>query len=192
MIGSAATAVPPADLTAIADRLVGHCACIQRAATTTNGGADMRVHDLMSRNPVTITEWSSCRDAIERMHRARVRHLPVLDADGALVGLITDRDLRHHLFSSPVFPEVGKTSVDALLQIARVSDVMSSPAVTIDASDDVAEAARRMRQGKIGSLPVVEAGRLVGIVTEIDVLRKVCQADEARSPEVLDIVVSYP
>ena len=152
----------------------------------------MQVRELMSRNPVTITEWSSCRDAIERMHRARVRHLPVLNADAALVGLITDRDLRHHLFSAAVFPQIGKTSIDALLQAVRVSEVMSSPAFAIEASNDAAEAALRMRESKIGSLPVLEAGRLVGIVTEIDLLRKFCPADETRSPEVVDIVVSYP
>ena len=49
-----------------------------------------------------------------------------------------------------------------------------------------------MRDGKIGSLPVVEGGRLVGIITETDLLRELCRADAACSPEVTDIVVSYP
>jgi acetoin utilization protein AcuB len=126
-----------------------------------------------------------------QMHRERVRHLPVVSGD-ALVGVITDRDLRHYLFSPPVYPEIGKQSIDTLLENARIADVMSAPPITIDASADVGEAAHVMRQRKIGSLPVVEGKRLVGIVTEIDILRHICRSEESRSPEVLDIVVSYP
>ena len=58
----------------------------------------MRVRELMNRNLVTVAESSSCHEAVKRMHRARVRHLPVLSADGTLVGVVTDRDLRHYLF----------------------------------------------------------------------------------------------
>jgi acetoin utilization protein AcuB len=126
------------------------------------------------------------------MHKNRIRHLPVVSGDATLVGVVTDRDLRHYLFSPPVYPEIGTRSIDALLEAARITDVMSSPAVTIEASADVAEAAHVMRQGKIGSLPVLEGARLVGIVTEIDILRAIARAEHDRSPEVLDIVVSYP
>jgi acetoin utilization protein AcuB len=152
----------------------------------------MRVRELMNRNLLTIAESSSCRDAVARMHRARVRHLPVLNGDGVLVGVITDRDLRHHLFSEPVYRAIGTTSVDMLLQTARVSDTMSAPAITVESSQDVTEAAQVMLEGKIGSLPVVEGGRLVGIITETDLLRELCRADSACSPEVTDVVVSYP
>ena len=138
----------------------------------------------MNRNLVTIAESSSCRDAVARMHRARVRHLPVLKGDGTLVGVITDRDLRHHLFSPPVYQAIGTSPIDMLLQAA--------PAVTVESSQDIAEAARVMLQDKIGSLPVVEGGRLVGIITETDLLREICRADAACSPEVADVVVSYP
>ena len=55
----------------------------------------MRVRELMNRDLLTIVESSSCHEAVKRMHRARVRHLPVLNDDGALVGVVTDRDLRH-------------------------------------------------------------------------------------------------
>jgi acetoin utilization protein AcuB len=152
----------------------------------------MRVRELMNRNLVTIAESSSCRDAVARMHRARVRHLPVLKGDGTLVGVITDRDLRHHLFSPPVYQAIGTSPIDMLLQAARVSEIMSAPAVTVESSQDIAEAARVMLKDKIGSLPVVEGGRLVGIITETDLLREICRADAACSPEVTDVVVSYP
>ena len=152
----------------------------------------MRVRELMNRNLVTIAASGSCLDAVARMHRARVRHLPVLNGDGTLAGVITDRDLRHHLFSPPVYHAIGRSPIDTLLQAARVSDIMSVPAVTVESSQDVAEAAGVMLRAKIGSLPVVEGGRLVGIITETDLLREICRADQACSPEVTDVVVSYP
>jgi acetoin utilization protein AcuB len=145
----------------------------------------------MNRNLVTIDEASSCHEAVARMHRARVRHLPVLSREG-LVGVITDRDLRHHLFRPPIYRELGATSIDRLLQEAPVSEIMSSPAITIDAGADIADAARAMLEDKVGSLPVLEGGRLVGIITETDLLREICRADGSCSPEVTDVVVSYP
>jgi len=126
------------------------------------------------------------------MHRARVRHLPVLKGDGTLIGVITDRDLRHHLFSPPVYQAIGTSPIDTLLQAAQVREIMSAPAVTVESSQDIVEAARVMLKDKIGSLPVVEGGRLVGIITETDLLREICRADQACSPEVTDVVVSYP
>lgn len=152
----------------------------------------MRVSDLMSRQVVSIEESESCRAAAARMHHARVRHLPVLDAEGALVGVVTDRDLRHHLFTPRVYREVGSVSVDVLLKAVPVSEVMSAPVISVGPDADLMDAARAMLEDKVGSLPVVERGRVVGIVTETDLLREICRADAACSPEVAEIVVSYP
>ena len=60
----------------------------------------MRVSDLMSRNVVTIEDAATCLEAVNRMCQRKVRHLPVLDSGGTLVGLVTDRDLRHYLFGA--------------------------------------------------------------------------------------------
>jgi CBS domain-containing protein len=68
---------------------------------------------------------------------------------------------------------------------------MSAPVRCIDAAADVAHAAERMRRDKVGCLPVVEGPRLVGILTEIDLLRSIVGAEASESPE-LDIVISYP
>lgn len=151
----------------------------------------MRVSDLMSRNVVTIGESDSCLEAVGRMHRARVRHLPVVNAAGTLVGVVTDRDLRHHLFAPHVFKEVGSTAVDILLKAVPVSEIMSSPVTSVDAGSDLVEAARIMLEDKVGSLPVMAGGRVVGIVTETDVLRQICRFD-AESKDIAEIVVSYP
>lgn len=152
----------------------------------------MLVRELMNRNLVTIGASDSCREALARMHRARVRHLPVLLDLRTLVGVVTDRDLRHLLFTAPVQAATRSSHVETVLRNAAVRDVMSSPAITIESSADVSEAARVMRRGRVGALPVVDGGRLVGIITETDLLREICRADDDCSSDVTDIVVSYP
>ena len=152
----------------------------------------MRVSELMSRNVVTIGASDSCLEAVSRMHKARVRHLPVVSAEGGLIGIVTDRDLRHHLFAPRVLKDVGTIAVDIILKAVPVRDVMSSPVMSVPAKADVVEAARIMLEDKVGSLPVIEGGKVVGIVTETDVLRQICKADAACSEDIAEIVVSYP
>ena len=151
----------------------------------------MRVRELMNRMLVTLGESCSCHEAVVLMHRANIRHLPVLNAGGALVGVVTDRDLRHHLFRPDLCQHLGSTSIDRLLDAVSVGQIMSAPVFTVDAADEVTDAARIMLKEGVGALPVTEGGRLVGIVTETDVLREICRADAACSPEVTDIVVSH-
>jgi CBS domain-containing protein len=143
----------------------------------------MHVSELMSRNVVTIGPSDSCREAVSRMHGARVRHLPVVSAEGGLIGVVTDRDLRHHLFAPRVLKDVGTVAVDIILKAVPVSDVMTSPVMSVPAKADIVEAARIMLEDKVGSLPVVEGGKVVGIITETDVLRQICKADAACSEE---------
>src|SRR5262249_11411746 len=104
----------------------------------------MRVRDVMSRNIETISAADPAQAAISRMVTRKIRHLPVVDADLALVGVVTDRDLRHYLFSPGVFERVGRVSSDELLKGATVKQVMSSPAVSIRADDPLETAARLM------------------------------------------------
>jgi len=91
-----------------------------------------------------------------------------------------------------VLRDVGTIAVDILLKAVPVSDVMSHPVISVPAKADVIEAARMMREDKIGSLPVVEDGMVVGIVTETDVLRKICKVDAECARDIAEIVVSYP
>jgi len=151
----------------------------------------MQVRDVMSRNVVTIGASDSCHDAVERMSRHRIRHLPVVEGDGRLAGVVTDRDLRHRLFAPEVFRAIGEVSVDTLMRSAPVRDAMSSPAVSVRPDEDLADAARLMLEDRIGSLPVVEDGRVVGIITETDLLRRIVGQD-ACCTDVAAIVVSYP
>ena len=152
----------------------------------------MQVRDLMSRQVVTIGTSESCLDAVVRMQRARARHLPVVNREGLLVGMITDRDLRHLLFSSRMFEALGSSRVDVLLDGVHVAEIMSTDVVTTAPDAGLADAASTMRKEKVGSLPVLENGRVVGILTETDVLRHIVRADAACAPECAEIIVSFP
>jgi CBS domain-containing protein len=151
----------------------------------------MRVGDLMSRDVVTIGDVATCLDALNHMCRRKIRHLPVLDGEGGLVGLVTDRDLRHRLFAADIYGQIGRVPVSALLGDTPVREVMSAPVQCVTASADVAEAAERMRRERVGCLPVVDGRRVVGMLTEIDVLRSIAAAEVPGTPEP-DIVISFP
>ena len=152
----------------------------------------MKISEMMSRDVVMIGPAESCLDAVVRMQRARVRHLPVVNRDGLLVGIVTDRDLRHHLFSPPVFEALGSAPVDVLLDRIRVAEIMSTDMMTIESGASVADAAGTMRKHRVGSLPVMERGRMVGIVTEVDILRQIVRADATSVPECTEVIVPYP
>lgn len=149
------------------------------------------VNELMSHTVVTVEASASCHDAVVLLIRNKIRHLPVVDDKGLLCGVVTDRDLRHQLFEPEVFRAIGRVPVEKLLSSVPVRDVMSTPAVSIGREATLEEAGRIMLAEGLGSLPVVERGRIVGIVTETDLLRHVVGADACCS-DVEAIVVSYP
>ena len=131
--------------------------------------AAMLVRDVMSRDPVTIAPDAPLRAAAELMRERRVRHLPVVGPEGRLLGVLTDRDLRHMAFR-PALAEL-LPSTPALARPARVRDAMTWAAITVGPDLPLARAGLVMIERRIGSLPVVEDGRLVGILTDHDLLR---------------------
>jgi len=145
----------------------------------------------MSPDVVTIENTATCHDAVVQMTRHRVRHLPVVARGGALCGVVTDRDLRHYLFVPETFAQIGAVKVETLLKAMPISRVMSAPVITVDADAPLETACALMLEDKLGSLPVIDKGRLAGIVTETDLLRRVV-GDDACCAEVAEIVVSYP
>ena len=151
----------------------------------------MKILDLMTEGVTIIESSMTCHDAVERMMRRGVRHLAVVDKRGGLSGMVTDRDLRHRLFDPEILDQVGRVSVETLLKATPVAHVMSTPAVTIEADEPLESATRRMLDHKIGALPVLEHGRLVGILTETDILRRIV-GEDACCHDVETIVVSYP
>jgi acetoin utilization protein AcuB len=152
----------------------------------------MRVKDLMSEPVVTVAPAESGLDAVARMVRMRVRHLPVVNRDGMLVGVVTDRDLRHYLLAPHVFGLLPARRVEDVLGSVRVAEVMSTDVLTVEPEAILADAAAVMHDERVGSLPVVDHGRLVGVLTETDMLRHLVGVGPGCGPECAEIIVSFP
>ena len=134
----------------------------------------MRVRDLMSTKPITVDPEMPMLDARQRMADARIRHLVVTEGS-RVVGIVTDRDIRLNLPSPATSLSVWE--INALLARLTVGEVMSRSVIVTDADRPAAEAARLMLDHKIGALPVMEAGRLAGIVAESDFVRALAARD---------------
>ena len=126
-----------------------------------------RVRDWMVPDPIIVSPQATVADAVVLLEAHRIRHLPVMDVD-RLVGMITDRDVR--LASMPR-ARMEPAQPDALLRLIRVEQVMSPDPTTAAPDMPIAEAARLMLERRYGGLPVVDDGRLVGIITQGDLLK---------------------
>lgn len=116
------------------------------------------VHTIMTRNPVSIHAKDSLADAVRIIASKKVHHLPVLEDDN-LVGLISSFEISAHL---------GTDQDPAKIKIA---DIMLRKVVKIESSDKIGTAAELLLDRRFHALPVVDDGKLVGIITSYDVLR---------------------
>lgn len=119
--------------------------------------------DYMTREVVTLTPETTAKEALAASREKRIRHFPIVE-DGRLVGILSDRDLRS---ATPAFGDAARA---AALEDIRVSSVMERDVLTARPQDPIEQAASTMREKSIGCLPVVEDGRLVGILTTSDVM----------------------
>jgi acetoin utilization protein AcuB len=126
------------------------------------------VRDIMTRDPVTVRPDSDPLAALAILRCAPFRRLPVIDSDGGLVGLVGEPDLEVFL------TKAGSPGV--MKRQHRVDQVVSGPVVTVNPDCPLEEAAELMVEHKVGSLPVIEEGRLVGIVTDTDIFRLFARA----------------
>jgi CBS-domain-containing membrane protein len=127
----------------------------------------VKVGDVMTKQPTVVGLDTPVREAAELMRSKVVRHLPVVDQAGHVLGIVTDRDLRHAAFMPALAEQVGLEP--RRVKAPRVRDVMTWSVVTTGPDTPLVQAALTMFQRRIGSLPVVTDGRLVGILTERDV-----------------------
>lgn len=128
-----------------------------------------RVAHIMTPDPATIRASATAGEAAREMQRLRLRHLPVVDEAGKLVGMLSDRDLRG--------PLVG-TEGAAPLAGTPLASLMTKDVVTARAEEELGIVARRIVERRIGAVPIVDAqGVPVGIISYVDVLRRL--ADEA-------------
>jgi CBS domain-containing protein len=133
----------------------------------------LQVKDVMSREVHTVERNDELGIADALMKQERVRHLPVLDEDGEVCAVVSQRDLfRGALLRALGF---GSRAEELMLKQVVVKEAMSSEIQTTALDTPVADAARLMIERKIGCLPVIENGKLVGIVTETDFVRLVSE-----------------
>jgi acetoin utilization protein AcuB len=137
----------------------------------------MLVHDIMQPRVITAPPQTDVAEALAILRTRGVRHLVILDGD-ALVGIVSDRDVK----------QAG--ALDERLGRWTVGDIMSRSVITIEPSAPVEDAAQLMLTNTISALPVTDAGRLVGIVTETDVVRLFVKALGAGEPSSrIDVVI---
>ena len=117
----------------------------------------MLVARRMSRDPIAIAPEASIQEAIELMKEHSIRHLPVVDGEERLVGWVSDTDLRGVFIAS-------------MIEELTVGDVMIADPITVSSSDVLEQAALLITKHKIGGMPVLEDGKLVGIITVVDIL----------------------
>ena len=137
---------------------------------------EILVKNVMTENPLTLGPDAPLRQAVNLMRDRKIRHLPVVEQGGRLVGMLTDRDVRH----AALVPALAEHLPWELrrLKSLRIRDVMTWSVVTTHPEATLAQAGVIMFQRRIGSLPVVEEGRLVGILTETDVLTALTKGQE--------------
>lgn len=127
------------------------------------------VRDWMTRHPVTIRRGTSILETRELMDEEQVRRLLVLDDDGTLIGVVTAGDVRE-AWPSPVSSLEPFERKSALAEI-RIEEVIENDPIGIHPDATIQEAADLMFEHKIGGLPVVEDGKLLGLITQSDLIR---------------------
>lgn len=127
------------------------------------------VKDLMQTGVSTLNLNDSLDMAEALMIIGRLRHVPILDDDGQVVGLISNRDIFRSVLAFAI--GYGETGRRKLLRTIRIKEIMSAPVITVGPEATLAEAAGLMLQHRVGCLPVLQEGKLRGIVTGTDILR---------------------
>ncbi len=118
----------------------------------------MKIRSLMVANPITITKDATITQAIDLMKKNSIRHLPVVSQDNRLEGFVTLADMKQGLIPS-------------MVSDLSLADLMIKKPICVDPDDDIEIGAQLIYRHKIGGIPVVKDGRLVGIITATDMLR---------------------
>jgi acetoin utilization protein AcuB len=139
----------------------------------------MTIRELMTGGLATVHPETSLQDARDLMARKRIRHLPVTGVGRALVGIVTDRDIRLNLPSRATSLSVRE--INHLLTQLTVEEVMTRSVITIGPDRPARDGAQLMLEHRIGALPVVDDGHLIGILTETDVVRAFVDTTAAAS-----------
>jgi CBS domain-containing protein len=156
----------------------------------------MKVADVMTEDVFTTSPGTPLKEVAEKMLQYGISGMPVVDAEGYVVGVVSETDI---LFKERVAPErdglvdwlvhYGEDPPAAKFAARTVGQAMSSPAVTIKSRRSVAEAAALMLDLDVTRLPVVDGDRLVGIVTRADLVRAFTRADRELEREIREDLI---
>lgn len=142
---------------------------------TTASAVKLRVRDLMTERVIAVQPDTDLIAVRDLLWEHNIRHLPVVDGEGDVVGLVSQRDLlRHSLIDQSHLPNYVE---EAVLDRLKAADVMTANVEVVSADADLREAAQTMFENKYGCLPVTEGNRLVGILTESDFVRFLGRGD---------------
>jgi CBS domain-containing protein len=156
------------------------------------------VTDVMSRPPVSVSETASFREIAARLRECRVSAFPVLDADGKVIGVVSEADLlvKEAVAGEPnvvwgLLAGIAHHGGRAKARAVTAADLMTSPAVTIGPDETVEHAAWLMYDRKVKRLPVVDrAGRPIGIISRSDVLAVFDRTDAEIREEIMGQVIT--
>jgi CBS domain-containing protein len=155
------------------------------------------VKDVMSPHPISVTRDASFKELAARLFELGVSGFPVVDDEGRVVGVVSEADMmakeaiqdRHHGWRGVAVAAVHRTERRKAGGVTA-GDLMTSPAVTVTGEDTVEHAASLMYSRKLKRLPVVDArGRLVGIISRVDVLAVFDRLDEEIRVEIMNQVI---
>jgi acetoin utilization protein AcuB len=142
----------------------------------------MLVQERMTKHVLTVKPNAPVDDTLRRMRAEKVRRFPVVDNEGQLIGLVSERDM---LYAAPSpATSLSVYELHYLYSRIKVDQVMTRDVVTVRAEDPIEEAARLMVDHKLGGLPVMRDGELVGIITETDIFKAFMEMLGARDPGV--------
>ncbi len=142
--------------------------------------SEMLVKERMSRPVITVHPELPMQEALSLMRAEHIRRLPVVDKRGGLVGIVSERDLLHAAPSDATSLSIWE--IHYLLSRITIEKIMTREVITIAEETPLEEAARMMADRKIGGLPVVRDGEVVGIVTETDLFKVFLEMLGAREP----------
>lgn len=151
----------------------------------------MLVQDVMTRRPLTVTADTHVKEAVTLLAERQVSALPVVDSEGQVFGIVTDADLIRDAFAHDSRAHERPHDEGGRSPARLVSEVMTSPAVTVSERMDLADVVELMTSRSLKSLPVVDArGLAVGMVSRSDVLRVRARPDDVLAQEVRDLLLS--
>jgi CBS domain-containing protein len=160
--------------------------------------AQWKVRDVMAREVISVTPAATYRELVDTLLDNHVTAVPVVDADGRVVGVVSEADLLHKVefigeeHRPRVIIRSGRRHAEQKAHGMVAAELMTSPAVTVAADASVVAAARMLEAHNVKRMPVVDSrGRLIGIVSRRDLLRMHTRLDSEIRSDIVDVVLVH-